>query len=63
MTVGLKVLLLAVALILFFVGVFVDDPIDVMLWGFVCLAAAFIVEALGLDRPLMSPTGTARRTP
>jgi len=65
MNVGIKALLLLVALVLFLVGIFVDNPTDVWSLGFASLAGAFLVETLGMDRPLggmgAGSTTTTRR--
>ncbi|MFN2469374.1 MAG: hypothetical protein ABR521_14745 [Gaiellaceae bacterium] len=62
MTVGIKALLLFVAVILFVIGVFVDDPTDVWSLGLAATAAGLLVDALGMDRPLGggAPTTTRR---
>lgn len=63
MKVGLKALLLVASALLFLIAVFVDDPTDWWSFGLMALALAFLVETLGVDRPLgtMSGDSTTRR--
>ena len=63
MAIGIRAILLAVAVLLFVIGVFSDESaVDLLLWGLAALAASFLVEALGLDRGVWtaptSGTGT-----
>jgi hypothetical protein len=48
--IGLRALLLLVALILFIVAAVGDTTGDWIAWGLACLAAAFLVGEAGLDR-------------
>jgi hypothetical protein len=51
MNLGLKGLLLLLALVLFIVGALSDDgdtKVDLLYWGLAVMAAAFIVESLPL---------------
>ena len=53
MNLGLKGLLLMLALVLFIVGALSDDgdtKVDLLYWGLAVMAAAFIVESLPLAR-------------
>ena len=61
MNVGIKALLLAVAALLFVIAVFVDDVTNWWSLGFLALALAFLVETLGLDRPMGTMSGTPTR--
>ena len=61
MNVGIKALLLLAAVILFIIGVFVDDPTNVWSLGLAATAGAFLVESLGMDRPLSTGAPTTRR--
>jgi hypothetical protein len=50
MNIGLRVILLALAIVLFVIAVFSDvHQGDLIAWGLAVTAAAFIVEELGLD--------------
>ena len=51
MKLGLKALLLAVAVV-FFVIAALDDNFDMLAWGLAIGTAGFLVEALGMDRDL-----------
>ena len=58
MSFGLRTILLIVAVALFVIGVFVDDPSDLILWGLAAFAGAFLADALGwADRTSVRPTG------
>jgi hypothetical protein len=49
MNLGLRALLLAVAIVLFFIAVFSDvHQGDLIAWGLLATAAALLVEELGL---------------
>ena len=61
MNVGIKALLLVVSALLFLIAVFVDNPTDWWSFGLLLLALAFLVETLGLDRPLGTMAGTPPR--
>jgi hypothetical protein len=47
---GVRALLLLVAVILFVVAALGDSSEDWTAWGLACLAAAFLVADAGLDR-------------
>ena len=49
MTLGLRALLLIVAIILFVVAVFANDWPDWIAWGLAALAAALLVEEIGVQ--------------
>jgi len=58
MNLGLKALLLLLAIVLFIVGALSDDfKKDLLFWGLAIFAASFIVESL----PLGTMTGTRTR--
>ena len=50
MTIGLRTILLAVALILFVLGAIGDEPADWLAWGLAAWAAASLVGDLGWNR-------------
>jgi len=53
MNIGLRQLLLALAVVLFVVAVFSDtNYADLLAWGLAALAAAFLVTELGFDTRL-----------
>ncbi len=57
MSFGLRTILLLVAVVLFLVSVFVDDPTDWWSFGLAAFAGAFLSEALGwADRTFGGPT-------
>ena len=47
MSFGLRTILLIVAVVLFVIAVFVDNPTDWWSWGLAAFAGAFLSEALG----------------
>ena len=48
--IGLRGLLLVVAIVLFVIGVFSNvHEVDLICWGLACTAAALLVEELGLN--------------
>ena len=58
MNLGLRTILLLVAVVLFVISVFVDNPTDWWSWGLAAFAAAFLSEALGYaDRTFNSTRG------
>jgi len=64
MNLGIKALLLFVAAILFVITIFLEErAFDVLALGLAVTAAAFLVDALGMDRPISSDraTTTTRR--
>jgi hypothetical protein len=56
-----RTILLAVAVILFVISVFVDNPTDWWAWGLAAFAAAFLVRDLGWDRSFGGTTTTRDR--
>jgi hypothetical protein len=57
MTFGLRTILLLVAVVLFVVAVFTDDPSDLWSLGLAAFAGAFLSDALGwADRTFGGPT-------
>jgi hypothetical protein len=50
MAISLRLILLAIAVVLFVLSFFVDDPTDWWSWGFAAFAAAFLVTEGGWDR-------------
>jgi hypothetical protein len=59
MTLGIRALLLIVAVVLFVVAALSDtNQGDLIAWGLAAFAGAFLVGDLGVDRPL---GGTRRR--
>jgi hypothetical protein len=50
MSFSLRLVLLAVATVLFVISVFVDNPTDWWAWGLAAFAAAFLVTEGGWDR-------------
>jgi hypothetical protein len=56
MTFSVRLILLIVAVALFVISVFVNDPTDWWAWGLAAFAAAFLVSEGGWDRRF----GTAR---
>ena len=59
MTLGVRALLLAAAVVLFVIAA-VDDNFDLLSLGLACLAAGFLVSDMGWDRRL---TGDGRTGP
>jgi len=55
--IGIRTILLAIAVVLFVVAALGDTAGDWLAWGLACLAAAFLVAEAGLDRNF----GSARR--
>ena len=54
--IGLRGVLLVVAIILFFIGVFSDiHQGDLICWGLMATAAAFLVEELGINTRFGAP--------
>jgi hypothetical protein len=59
MSFGLRTILLLVAVVLFVISVFADDPSNLWSWGLAAFAGAFLSEALGwADRTFGGPTRT-----
>jgi hypothetical protein len=59
MTFGLRTILLLVAVVLFVIAVFVDNPSDLWSLGLAAFAGAFLSDALGwADRTFGGPTRT-----
>ena len=59
MSFGVRTILLLVAVILFLVAAFSDDPTDWWSFGLAAFAGAFLVAEMGWDRTFGGPT--ARR--
>jgi peptidoglycan/LPS O-acetylase OafA/YrhL len=47
MSFGLRTILLLVAVVLFVLAVFADDPSNLWSWGLAAFAGAFLADALG----------------
>ncbi|HUQ23781.1 MAG TPA: hypothetical protein VM049_12295 [Gaiellaceae bacterium] len=63
MNLGLRTILLAVAVVLFVISVFADDPTNLWAWGLAAFAAAFLSEALGYaDRTFNNSRGNSDAT-
>lgn len=60
--IALRGLLLAIAVLLFVIAVFVDDPTNWWSWGLAAFAASFLVEELGFNMRLGAGTGTRTTT-
>jgi hypothetical protein len=58
----LRTIFLAVAVILFVIAVFVDDPLDWWSWGLAAFAASFLVAEMGWDRSFGAATTRDRDT-
>jgi hypothetical protein len=57
MSFGLRTILLLVAVVLFVIAIFVDDPSDWWSLGLAAFAGAFLSDALGwADRTFGTPT-------
>lgn len=56
--IGLRGVLLAIAVLLFVIAVFVTDPTNWWSWGLAAFAAAFLVEELGLNMRFGAGAGT-----
>jgi hypothetical protein len=58
MNLGLRTILLLVAVALFVISVFADDPTNLWAWGLAAFAGAFLSDALGFaDRTWNSARG------
>ena len=56
MSFGLRTILLLVAVVLFVLSVFADDPSNLWSWGLAAFAGAFLAEAVGwADRTFGTP--------
>jgi membrane-bound ClpP family serine protease len=55
MTFGVRTILLLVAVVLFLIAVFVDDPTNWWSLGLAAFAAAFLVAEAGWDRTFGGP--------
>ena len=61
MNLGVRTILLLVAVALFVISVFVDNPFDWWAWGLAAFAGAFLSDALGYaDRSFNSTRGNDR---
>lgn len=56
MSFGLRTILLLVAVVLFVLSVFADDPTNLWSWGLAAFAGAFLAEALGWADRTFGPT-------
>ena len=55
MNLGIRALLLIVAVILFVIGALVDDPTNWLMIGLACTAGALVVEELGINTRFGGP--------
>ena len=58
MNLGVRTILLLVAVVLFVISVFADDPTNLWAWGLAAFAGAFLSDALGYaDRTFNTTRG------